>query len=426
VRQVRDEERRRIARDLHDEALQELTLAVTEGERLTATDRGPAPGRLVLSLKRLGQQLRGAIYDLRLEEQEGQPFGHLLQALISLHGAQAIDCEVELDIRDHVPTVPLGHRGTEILRVVGEALTNTRRHSKATSVRVAAWGSDEHLCIEVADDGRGFDPHSQPTGATGTGIVGMRERAVLLNAELTVSSQPGAGTKVRLDVPLREIEESEPRRVRVLLVEDHVAVRQAIAAMFERHFDFDVVGQAGTLAEARGMLNEIDVAVVDLGLPDGYGGDLIKELAEVNPRAQALVLSASLDRTETARAIESGAAGALDKMAQLDEIVDAVRRLQAGETLLPLDEVVDLLRFASHRREQEYQDRAALDALTPREREVLQAMAEGLGSQAIADRLHISVRTERNHVANILGKLGVHSQLQALVFALRYGIIEVR
>jgi PAS domain S-box-containing protein len=426
VRQVRDEERHRIARDLHDEALQELTLAVAEGERLATTVQGPAPGRLVLGLKRLGQQLRSAIYDLRLEEQEGRPFGHLLQALTTLHGAQAVDCEIELDIRDNVPTVPLGHRGTEILRLVGEALTNARRHSKATFVRVAAWASDEHLFIEVADDGRGFDPPSRPTGATGTGIVGMRERAVLIAAELTVSSKPGTGTKVRLDVPLSESKESQPRKVRVLLVEDHVAVRQAIAAMFERDFDFDVAGQAGTLAEARGMLDDIDVAVVDLGLPDGYGGDLIKELAEVNPRAQSLVLSASLDRTETARAIESGAAGALDKMAQLDEIVDAVRRLQAGETLLPLDEVVDLLRFASHRREQEHQDRAALEALTPREREVLQAMAEGLGNQAIADRLHISVRTERNHVANILGKLGVHSQLQALVFALRYGIIEVR
>jgi PAS domain S-box-containing protein len=427
VRQVRDDERRRIARDLHDEALQELTLAVTEAERMVATAQDSAPGRLALGLQRLGRQLRSAIYDLRLEEQEDRPFGHLLQALTTLHRAQAIDCEVELDIRD-VPTGPLGHRGTEILRLVGEALTNARRHSKATSIRVAAWGFEDHLCIQVADDGRGFnpDPDQQPTGAAGTGILGMRERADLLDAELTVSSKPGAGTKIRLDVPLGEGKESKPRKVRVLLVEDHVAVRQAIAAMFERDFDFEVAGQAGTLAEARGMLDDIDVAVVDLGLPDGYGGDLIKELAEVNPRAQALVLSATLDRTETARAIESGAAGALDKMAQLDEIVDAVRRLQAGETLLPLDEVVDLLRFAGRRREQEHQDRAALEALTPREREVLQAMAKGLGNQAIADRLHISVRTERNHVANILRKLGVHSQLQALVFALRYGIIEVR
>jgi DNA-binding NarL/FixJ family response regulator len=201
-------------------------------------------------------------------------------------------------------------------------------------------------------------------------------------------------------------------------------VRQAIAAMFEREPDFDVVGQAGTLAEARGMLREIDVAVVDLGLPDGYGGDLIKELSDVNPRAQALVLTASLDRAETARAIESGAAGTLDKMAQLGEVVDAVRRLRAGETLLDLDEVVDLLRFAGTKREQERDHRQAIKRLTGREREVLQALADGLDAKAIADRLHVSTRTERNHVANILAKLGVHSQLQAVLLALRYGVVK--
>jgi DNA-binding NarL/FixJ family response regulator len=165
--------------------------------------------------------------------------------------------------------------------------------------------------------------------------------------------------------------------------------------------------------------------VVDLGLPDGYGGDLIEDLSDVNPRAQALVLSAGLDRSATARAIQSGAAGTLDKTVQLDEIVDAVRRLRAGETLMPLDEVLDLLRFAGRQREQEEQDRTAIDRLTPREVEVLQALAEGLDSQAVANRLYISIRTERNHVASILAKLGVHSRLQALVFALRYGVVDV-
>jgi DNA-binding NarL/FixJ family response regulator len=85
------------------------------------------------------------------------------------------------------------------------------------------------------------------------------------------------------------------------------------------------------LGEARGMLRDVDVAVVDLGLPDGNGGDLIRELHDVNPRAQALVLSASVDPVEIARAIDSGAAGTLDKTADLDQLVDTVRRLHRGE-----------------------------------------------------------------------------------------------
>ena len=183
------------------------------------------------------------------------------------------------------------------------------------------------------------------------------------------------------------------------------------------------------MAEARRMLEEIeqpiDVALIDLGLPDGYGADLIKEVQEKNPKAQALVLSANLERANIARAVELGAAGVISKTAHLEEVVDAVRRLRAGETLMPLEEVVELLRFAGSEREQEYEARQAIERLTPREIEVLQALAEGLDSEEIADKLNIALRTERNHMASILKKLGVHSQLQALVFALRYGGVEV-
>ena len=203
-------------------------------------------------------------------------------------------------------------------------------------------------------------------------------------------------------------------------------MREALAAMFAREPEFRVVGQAASLAAARPILADVDVAVIDLGLPDGYGGDLIEELRRENPEAQGLVLTASLDRADLARAVESGAAGALDKTARLDEVVDAVRRLRAGETLMSMDEVVELLTFARRGRTRDRDDRRAIESLTPREFEVLQALAEGLDSDAIAHRLRITVRTERDHVANILAKLGVHSRLQALLFAMRQGVVEIR
>jgi DNA-binding CsgD family transcriptional regulator len=120
-----------------------------------------------------------------------------------------------------------------------------------------------------------------------------------------------------------------------------------------------------------------------------------------------------------------GAAGVLHKSAGMDEIIDAVRRLNAGETLLPLENIVELLRFAGARKEEEYEAQQTIARLTDRELEVLEALAEGLDAQQIAGRLHISARTERNHVASILAKLGVHSRLQALVFAARHGVVEI-
>ena len=218
--------------------------------------------------------------------------------------------------------------------------------------------------------------------------------------------------------------------MRVLLVEDHAIFRELFASVFEREPGFEVVGQAGSLTEARRLLGNlgeegVDLALVDLRLPDGDGTDLICELRYRNPHGGALVLTASLDLGIYARAVAAGAAGVLHKSVSVEEVMDAVRRLAAGEPLLAPREVIELLRLAGQRREEEHEARRIADRLTPREREVLQALAEGPGDEEIAERLHLSVRTARTHMVNILAKLGVESRLQALIFALRHGIARL-
>jgi DNA-binding NarL/FixJ family response regulator len=215
---------------------------------------------------------------------------------------------------------------------------------------------------------------------------------------------------------------------RLLLVEDHVSFRQTLALVFDGEPDFEVVAQAGSVAEARRVMGgrEADLGVVDLSLPDGEGIELIEDLREANPLFAALVLTASLDKAEHARAVEAGAAGVLHKSADVDEILDATRRLATGETLLSPEELVELLRIAGQSREEEREVRASIEQLTRREREVLYALAEGLSNKQIAERLHMSVDTERTHMMNILSKLGVHSRLQALLFAARHGLVELR
>jgi two-component system, NarL family, response regulator DevR len=215
---------------------------------------------------------------------------------------------------------------------------------------------------------------------------------------------------------------------RLLLVEDHASFRQTLALVFDQQPDFEVVAQAGSLGEARWVMRgrEADMGVIDLALPDGEGVELIEEMCEANPEFAALVLTASLDRAEHARAIEAGAAGVLHKSADVDEILDATRRLAAGETLISSDELVEMLRLAGQSREELREARASIEQLTRREMQVLNALAEGLTNREIAERLHMSVDTERTHMMNILSKLGVHSRLQALLFAARYGLIELR
>jgi DNA-binding NarL/FixJ family response regulator len=215
---------------------------------------------------------------------------------------------------------------------------------------------------------------------------------------------------------------------RLVLVEDHASFRQTLALVFDQEPEFEVVAQAGSLGEARRVMRgrEADLGVIDLALPDGEGLELIEDLREANPLFAALVLTASLDRADHARAVEAGAAGVLHKSADVDEIMDAARRLAAGETLISPEELGEMLRLAGESREEEREARASIEQLTRREIQVLEALAEGLTNKEIAERLHMSVDTERTHMMNILTKLGVHSRLQALLFAARYGLIELR
>jgi DNA-binding NarL/FixJ family response regulator len=165
--------------------------------------------------------------------------------------------------------------------------------------------------------------------------------------------------------------------------------------------------------------------VVDLGLPDGSGADLVESLFERVPGARIVVLTASSRPAELAAAYEAGAGGVVQKTAGIGEIIEAIRAVASGRSLVDPAELVEVLRQARKQRERVAVGRQLTERLTPREREVLQALADGRSNREIAAQLHITVETQRTHMVNILAKLGAHSQLQALVIAVRHGIVSV-
>ena len=212
---------------------------------------------------------------------------------------------------------------------------------------------------------------------------------------------------------------------RVMLAEYHAAFREPLAFMFDREPDFEVVAQVGSLAEARQELGGIDLAIMDLDLPDGDGTGLIGPLRAANPRAMALVLTASSDREAYAKAVEAGAAGVLHKSVRVQRVVGAARSLLAGEPLFSAGEVIELLRLADQSRARDRDAHRHVERLTPRELEVLRALADGLSDREVSESLRVGVGTVRNHLVSIFSKLGVNSRLQALVFALRHGVVRI-
>lgn len=199
--EIREAERRRIARDLHDVVLQDLAAAVQGLQANQAETKDSARGidleAEITALRKAVSSLRSAIYDLRLEG--SQPFVRAVEALVEFNRQLAPEREITLAVQDGLPPeLPHGPH-VEVLRVLREALVNVRRHSDAQRVKVALRSSRDKMQVSVTDDGRGFDRASVREGV---GLSSMRERAIWVGGRLQIDSTPGNGTRVNVEVPL--------------------------------------------------------------------------------------------------------------------------------------------------------------------------------------------------------------------------------
>jgi PAS domain S-box-containing protein len=195
LREIREAERRRIARDLHDVVLQDLAGALQGMQAAQVESAGSGLDQEITALRRAVGSLRIAIYDLRLEKD--QPFVRAVESLVELNRQLTPERAITLTVADGFPPELPGAADVELLRVLQEALVNARRHSDARCVEVTLSVDRREVRAEVADDGLGFDPSSVRKGV---GLAGMRERASALGGRLEIESGPGEGTSVRVEV----------------------------------------------------------------------------------------------------------------------------------------------------------------------------------------------------------------------------------
>jgi DNA-binding NarL/FixJ family response regulator len=218
------------------------------------------------------------------------------------------------------------------------------------------------------------------------------------------------------------------RVIRVLVVDDHRTFADALATALELERGIRVVGTATDAEAAVGVAKEEhpDVVLMDVRMPGSDGINATRAVKEAAPETRVLMLSAHEEEELVARAVDAGAEGFLSKGLPMKEVAAAVRTASRGDPLLRPEEVRRLLANLRRRRDQDATARARVDRLTPRETQILQFMADGHSSEDIAEEMGISRHTLRTHVQNILFKLKVHSKLEALAEAIRYGKVRIR
>jgi DNA-binding NarL/FixJ family response regulator len=218
---------------------------------------------------------------------------------------------------------------------------------------------------------------------------------------------------------------NEGAEVRILLADGHSLFREALSTALAAEPDLLVVGEArdGLEAVAEAARTEPQVAVLDADLPNCDGVRAAALISDRLPDCRIVLLAADEDPDILASAIEAGASGYLTKASPLTELVDAIRSVHRGDTLVPSRMLGSLLERLIRRRQEHDEALRRLSRLTSREREVLTLLAQGGDNDSIAQVLVISPQTARTHIQNVLVKLGVHSRLEAAALAIQNGLV---
>ena len=223
------------------------------------------------------------------------------------------------------------------------------------------------------------------------------------------------------DAPRRQL----ARVTRVVIVEDERLLAEMLTEVIAGEADMLVVGVGDTVAAATALASrQPDVVIMDFRLPDGTGAQATRSIKARWATARVVMLSAMNDDETLMESIQAGADGYLTKDSAIDDVVSAVRRAHAGEILLPPSVIGEIARRVAEARAS-LLEQPRVERLTPRELAILRELANGASTEEMCERLSVTANTLRTHTEHILHKLGVHSKLEAVVFGLRHGLLDI-
>ena len=221
-------------------------------------------------------------------------------------------------------------------------------------------------------------------------------------------------------------DEKTMTKIKILLADDHTLVRRGIRALLETQADLQVVGEAATGTEAveKALALAPDVVLMDIGMPELDGLTATAQIKQKAPNSQVLLLTVHDDANYLFRALQVGASGYILKGAEVSDLVLALQAVHRGEVYLQ-PSVAKLL-VGDYLKRASGTEQAHIEELTPRQREILALIAEGLTNQHIADQLVLSPFTVATHRANIMQKLNLHNRTELIRYAMQHRLIDAR
>lgn len=213
--------------------------------------------------------------------------------------------------------------------------------------------------------------------------------------------------------------------IRIVLADDHAVMRGGLRALLQQHEDFQVVGEAGDGREAVALCESLkpDVVVMDLTMPNLNGTEASRQIISRHPATAVVILTMHSDEAYVLRALKAGARGYLLKESAEAELISAIRAVQQGKAFFsPAVSRVLVQDYVRQLQDKDIED--SYELLTPREREILQLVAEGKSNKDVANLLNLSVYTVETHRGNIMEKLGLHTVPELILYAVRKGVIS--
>ncbi len=432
------DERDRISRDLHDSVIQAIyaqTLALDDVPDLVAEDPDEARRRVdeaIDALHAVIRDVRNFIFGLRpVLLESGDLAEGIRQLTTELERNGGVDVSMEVsDAGDRIGSLPI-ETVVELLAITREALSNVARHAGAATCRVSLSLDDGR---PTGDRGRrsraprcgrgGTRPsgHGEHAGAHGGARWHVRREQrgggrYPYHRHGPDSDRPSGGRST-----MNETAAKGP--LRLLVVDDHEIVRQGLVALLDRREGFEVVAQAGTMAEAvaEAARFEPDLVVMDVRLPDGSGIEACREIRATRPETRVVILTSYPDEEAVLSAIIAGASGYLLKQIRGRDLVTALEAVARGESLLDpavTEKVLQRVRAAATGGAAD-----ELSDLTSQERKILLLVAEGMTNKEIAADVFLSDKTVKNYVSSILSKLNLQRRTQAAAFVARHHIGE--